>query len=302
VKKIFAFYLILFIIIILLFYSYVADKYALFFIILLNTVLFFAGAIIQIIDQAYYYNLLYSLSLNTSRFLSLSLVTGIFTQLNYGQIVANMVILFLIGAPFEERVKSRKFLILYLSSGIIAELVFSVIYSSTQSYLLGASGAIFGIMGSFLVLYPDDEIPMLLGFIFMPKIKVKYAVLFYAAIEFLATAIFENNGVAHLAHVSGFVAGAVIAYYLVHPSQKPMILDIELLRKLAGTDPLNKLVDKIESEKIEEVRKIWIEQFFNNLYGPGARLKGNYVLVKNNKIKIYRSIQRKAHQHFLKRN
>jgi hypothetical protein len=136
----------------------------------------------------------------------------------------------------------------------------------------------------------------------MPKIKVKYAVLFYAAIEFLATAIFENNGVAHLAHVSGFVAGAVIAYYLVHPSQKPMILDIELLRKLAGTDPLNKLVDKIESEKIEEVRKIWIEQFFNNLYGPGARLKGNYVLVKNNKIKIYRSIQRKAHQHFLKRN
>ncbi|MEM3812057.1 MAG: rhomboid family intramembrane serine protease, partial [Thermoplasmata archaeon] len=136
--------------------------------------------------------------------------------------------------------------------------------------------------------YPNDEIPMLLGIIFMPKIKVKYAVLFYAAIEFLATAIFENNGVAHLAHVSGFVAGAVIAYYLVRPIQKSMILDVELLRKLAGTEQLNKLADKIESEKIEELRKIWIEQFFSILYGSEARLKGNFVHVKNNKIKIYK--------------
>ncbi|MGC9192791.1 MAG: rhomboid family intramembrane serine protease [Thermoplasmata archaeon] len=264
--------------------------------ILLNTLLFFAGTIIQIMDPAYYYDLLYSLSLNTAHFLSFSLITGIFTQLNYGQIVANMVILFLIGSPFEERVKSRKFLVLYLSSGIIAELVFSIIYSGSQSYLLGASGAIFGIMGSFLVLYPDDEIPMLLGIIFMPKIKVKYAVLFYAAIEFLATAIFENNGVAHLAHVSGFVAGAVIAYYLVHPPQKLVIIDVELLRKLAGTDQLIKLADKIESEKIEEVRKIWIEQFFTILYGSEARLKGSYVHVKNNKIKIYKSITGK-HKH-----
>lgn len=287
-ENIFVFYIILFFIIILLFYSYYSDKYALFLIILLNTVLFFAVGIIQILDLAYYYNLLYSLSLNTSHFISLSLITGIFTQLNYGQIIANMVILFLIGAPFEERVKSRKFLVLYLSSGIIAELVFSIIYFGTQSYLLGASGAIFGIMGSFLVLYPNDEIPMLLGIIFMPKIKVKYAVLFYAAIEFLATAIFENNGVAHLAHVSGFVAGAVIAYYLVRPIQKSMILDVELLRKLAGTEQLNKLADKIESEKIEELRKIWIEQFFSILYGSEARLKGNFVHVKNNKIKIYK--------------
>ena len=83
--------------------------------------------------------------------------------------------------------------------------------SGLNTLNIGASGAVFGIMGGFALLYPRDEIPMLLGPIFMHRVPVLLATIVFVAMETLYVGMNTQDGIGHGTHMASFVAGVLLA-------------------------------------------------------------------------------------------
>jgi len=128
-------------------------------------------------------------------------------QLNH--LIFNMIPLFFFGRVLETHWGSKRFLIYYTITGILAGLTQLII--GNFGITLGASGSIFGLLAAFGFLFPNSKIFLL----FPPiPIKAKYFVGFYAFIE-LYLGVFPNSGdnVAHFAHLGGAISGLILLFY-----------------------------------------------------------------------------------------
>jgi membrane associated rhomboid family serine protease len=190
-------------------------------------------------------------------------------------VLMNMLILTLIGVPFEDRVGSRRWLALYLFSGIIGGLVDAgfALNSGTSHIGVGASGAIFGIMGAFAVLYPRDEIPMILGFILLNRVPVFAAVIVMGIIESLYIVAATGDNIGHLVHVASLVAGVALALPLARGVREGsagvrMSVDLKALGAVVNTTEMSDIYERILKEDVPEVRLVWFEQFVKKAKCP----------------------------------
>ena len=133
------------------------------------------------------------------------LVTYMFMHGGLGHLFFNMYTLFIVGSVLENVWGTRKFLTFYFVTGIGAALVNIGVQYLTGSFALtvGASGAIYGILMGYAMLYPDSRLTLL----FPPvSMKAKWFVLIFAGIELLLG--ISNNpadNVAHFAHLGGLI-------------------------------------------------------------------------------------------------
>ena len=133
------------------------------------------------------------------------LVTYMFMHGGFGHLVFNMYTLFIFGSVLENVWGTKKFLTFYFVTGIGAALVNIGVQYLTGSFALtvGASGAIYGILMGYAMLYPDSRLTLL----FPPvSMKAKWFVLIFAGIELLLG--ISNNpadNVAHFAHLGGLI-------------------------------------------------------------------------------------------------
>jgi membrane associated rhomboid family serine protease len=195
-----------------------------------------------------------------------SIITSMYMHADPFHLIGNILVLYLIGLPLEERIGSRNWGIVYFTTGIAATLFFFAFHPNSATYLLGASGAIFGLGGALLVLYPRDRIPMMIGPIFSTRAPVWLAVGAMFVIETFLVSMAVQDGVAHIAHIGGIVSGIVIAPMIVkrRAINNDSTLDFELLRRMARTDSDNLILDKIERETEADVRQAWLEFFFQD--------------------------------------
>lgn len=124
----------------------------------------------------------------------------------FGHILFNMLTLYMFGADLERTWGRRAFLRYYFLCGIGAGLcavVGNYIFGSANSRTIGASGAIYGLLLAFGVLYPDRVV--LFSFLF--PIKAKYFVMIIGAIAFLSSIGASGGGVSHIAHLGGMLFG-----------------------------------------------------------------------------------------------
>jgi membrane associated rhomboid family serine protease len=192
-----------------------------------------------------------------------TIFTSMFMHVHPFHLIGNVLVLYLIGLPLEERIGSRNWLTIYLVSGIVATLLFFIFHPGSNTYLLGASGAIFGIGGALLVLYPKDRIPMFLGPFFTTRAPVWAAVGIMFVMETILVAMAVDDGVAHIAHVGGIVTGIFLAPAIVKKAveKRRKGLDFELMRRMIVKPEDGALLDKIEMETEPDVRKAWLEFF-----------------------------------------
>jgi len=121
-------------------------------------------------------------------------------------ILINMLILWMIGGELESTWGTRYFLKYYFLCGIgagVCVVVVNVLRGQLDVFTIGASGAIYGLLLAYGVLYPDRII--LLFFLF--PLKAKYMVMIYGAIAFLGSIGSGGGGVSHVAHLGGMVLG-----------------------------------------------------------------------------------------------
>ena len=211
---------------------------------------------------------------NLHTFLTLMFLHG-----NIGHILGNMLILFFIGMALESRIGKKWTAIIYLSGGLIATLGQYVVIWGSEVPNLGASGAVMGLMGAIVYLYPKDKIPMFLVFILLPEVRVDLAVgaflLMQGAMVFLVPA-----GVAHAAHFAGFGGGMVIAYFikkadLIEKDKEAESIDHTKLKRLVTDEETEEIYKKIVEADDGVVRKAWVEHLLSKAECPECKRKLN---------------------------
>jgi membrane associated rhomboid family serine protease len=147
-----------------------------------------------------------------------TIITSMFMHGGIAHIIGNMIFLFVFGDNIEDRYGRIKYILLYLGWGTAAALTHSFYAVSTgqgDTPAVGASGAISGILGAYLVMYPRANIFTIIAVFFLYTIRIP--VLVYIPFWFIMQLIFAvigqlgpggEAGVAYLAHIGGFVAGA----------------------------------------------------------------------------------------------
>ena len=204
------------------------------------------------------------------QFRLLSIVTAMFMHGGFMHILMNMLVLILLGVPFEERIGSRSFLLIYFISGIIGSLITALVSVYNQEGLgtlnIGASGAVFGIMGGFALLYPRDEIPMLLGPIFLHRVPVILATIVFVAMETFYVGMNTQDGIGHSTHMASFIAGVFLApYYSVkdEKSEPQVNIDVEMLTNVFEKTKIgNYELQMIKESDEPELLDAWIEKFW----------------------------------------
>jgi membrane associated rhomboid family serine protease len=147
----------------------------------------------------------------------ITILTAMFMHAGWLHIIGNMVFFWAFGPEIEDAMGPLKYLAFYLLSGLAASLAQIALMPQSTIPNLGASGAIAGVMGAFLVTYPHDRIRALLLFGWWTRIAFVPAALLIG-LWFLiqlfdqvgAVADVETSGgVAYMAHVGGFIFGAL---------------------------------------------------------------------------------------------
>ncbi|MEK6947483.1 MAG: rhomboid family intramembrane serine protease [Nanoarchaeota archaeon] len=138
------------------------------------------------------------------------LITHIFLHGSPLHLFYNMWGLFMFGPLLESRIGAKRFLIFYLSAGVIAGLISSFFYSSS----LGASGAIMGVIGMLIILMPN----LRLLFFYVVPTPLWLAGIIYAAMDIFG--VFFPSGVGNIAHLTGMGAGLLYGLYLKNQSAK----------------------------------------------------------------------------------
>jgi membrane associated rhomboid family serine protease len=147
----------------------------------------------------------------------ITILTAMFMHGSWSHIIGNMVFLWAFGPEIEDAMGRGRYLVFYLVGGLVAMLAQVAADPHSTVPNLGASGAIAAVMGAFIVTYPRDRIKsLLLIFIFVKVTFIPAALLigFWFLTQLVhagAVAHVQTGGVAYLAHVGGFVYGAVTA-------------------------------------------------------------------------------------------
>jgi membrane associated rhomboid family serine protease len=147
----------------------------------------------------------------------ITVLTAMFMHGSWSHIIGNMIFLWAFGPEIEDAMDRGRYLLFYLAGGLVAMLAQILADPHSTVPNLGASGAIAAVMGGFIVTYPRDRIKAVLFiFIFVRITFIPAALLigFWFLTQLVhagAVAQVQTGGVAYLAHVGGFVFGAVSA-------------------------------------------------------------------------------------------
>ena len=137
-------------------------------------------------------------------------------------LLGNLLYLYVFGNNVEDRLGRVRFLLFYLVCGFAATYGFAAVSPSSETPLVGASGAIAGVLGAYLVLFPRARVWSLLTFFFFLPVRLPAWVVLGSwfvlqALYFGGAGITDatdSGGVAYLAHVLGFVVGALLVWRL----------------------------------------------------------------------------------------
>jgi membrane associated rhomboid family serine protease len=148
-----------------------------------------------------------------------SLFTHMFFHANWFHLVANMFYFWFFGRNVERRLGPYFLTGTFILSGLFAGYLQCLVESELEVPMIGASGAVMGILGAYLLLFPRRKIECAYTVIFqtgMVKVIAGIFIFIYFAIDLLlALTVKSATGTAHWAHVGGFALGAGVAYLLV---------------------------------------------------------------------------------------
>jgi membrane associated rhomboid family serine protease len=150
--------------------------------------------------------------------LGLSVLASMFFHGSLLHLVGNMIFLWVFGNNVEDRLGHLRYAAFYLVAGFVATFAHVAFQPDSTIPVIGASGAIAGVMGAYLVWYPNARILAVLGFIPL-LLRAKWLLGFWFLSQFF---IGPNDGVAWVAHVGGFVFG-VLAGFAIRGRRTPRL-------------------------------------------------------------------------------
>jgi membrane associated rhomboid family serine protease len=148
---------------------------------------------------------------------TVTLLTSMFLHGGFIHLAGNMLYLWIFGNNIEDKLGIFRFILFYILCGVIAAYTHAISEPSSMIPMIGASGAISGILGAYLILFPRARIHTLIFFgFFIQVIKVPAIIVigFWIIIQFingiLSKGLYAGGGVAWFAHIGGFFAGVLL--------------------------------------------------------------------------------------------
>ena len=160
----------------------------------------------------------------------LPVVASMFLHAGWWHLISNMLALYIFGDNVEDRLGRLRYLVFYLCSGVAASAAHLVAYRNSYIPTVGASGAIAGVLGAYLVLYPRARVISLVPIFFFVRL-IEVPVVLYLGFWFIsqlfnglfalaAMDVFQGGGVAWWAHIGGFIFGLVIVKLISPPEPR----------------------------------------------------------------------------------
>jgi membrane associated rhomboid family serine protease len=154
--------------------------------------------------------------------------TNMFLHGGWLHLIFNMWALWLFGGTVEDRMGPARYLVFYLACGFLASVTHAVVNPESTEPALGASGAIAGVMGCYMRLFPWARIVTVIPVLFFPfffELPALVVIGFWFAVQVLngAGALFMTSaggGIAYWAHIGGFLAGLLVGPLLVRSEQR----------------------------------------------------------------------------------
>ena len=157
-----------------------------------------------------------------AHFQASALLTSIFLHGGWGHIIGNMLFLWAFGRSLEGAMGPAKFLMFYLLCGCAAGLTLDFFSVDSKAPMIGASGAIAGVMGAYVLKFPRARIDTLIFFFFITRVQIP--AIFMLGYWFLTQLVsgvgsigyshVSENGTAWFAHIGGFLTGMVLVSLL----------------------------------------------------------------------------------------
>jgi membrane associated rhomboid family serine protease len=145
----------------------------------------------------------------------LTIFSSMFLHGGWMHLIGNMLYLWVFGNNVEDSMGHGRFLVFYLLCGLLAALTQAVLNPASEIPMIGASGAISGILGAYLLLHPRARILVVIPIgilIYTPWIAAYWVLGFWFVLQILNSLVTasETGGVAYGAHLGGFVAGMIL--------------------------------------------------------------------------------------------
>jgi len=146
----------------------------------------------------------------------LTLVTSMFLHGGWDHLLGNMIYLWVFGDDIEEALGRVRFIVFYFASGILAALAFAALDTRSTTPLIGASGAISGVLAAYLMLRPCAKVSV---FVLRAVVRVRayWVIGGWVLLQLYFLGARADDGVAYGAHIGGLVAGAVL-FFLLRPA------------------------------------------------------------------------------------
>jgi membrane associated rhomboid family serine protease len=160
-----------------------------------------------------------------------TLLTGMFLHAGPEHLLSNMIYLWVFGDDIEDALGPFRFLFFYFASGALAALAYVAFNSQSHVPLIGASGAIAGVLAAYLLLRPCARISIF-AIMTVVRIRAGVAIGFWALLQILDVINKVDDGVAYIGHVGGLIAGALL-FVLLRPRGVELLECVEDEEKMA---------------------------------------------------------------------
>ena len=147
----------------------------------------------------------------------LTLITYQFLHGGVLHLFSNMLFLWVFGDNIEDALGHLKFLIFYLLCGVAGGLAHAALMSSSQLPLIGASGAVSGVIAAYLMLHPRVRVWVLAFRILPLRVPAAWVLGFWVVSQFVMAVLAPTDEVAWWAHIGGMTAGAILVLFMRRP-------------------------------------------------------------------------------------
>lgn len=157
--------------------------------------------------------------------------SSMFMHGGWSHLIFNMWFLFIFGDNVEDRLGHFGYLVFYLATGVLADLAHFLAGGLSSVPTIGASGAISGVLGAYMVMHPRAKVKVLLRYSVVELPAIAYLFIWFGSQLFSglfamgAIAQQDTGGVAWWAHIGGFAAGAIFALIFARPRNTPELVD-----------------------------------------------------------------------------
>jgi membrane associated rhomboid family serine protease len=159
-----------------------------------------------------------------------TLVTYMFLHGNFLHLLGNMIFLWVFGDNVEDAMGHLRFLFFYLICGIFAGVTHALVSAQSNIPMIGASGAVAGVIAAYLMLHPNVRLWVLALYRVPLRVSAGFALAIWIALQFISAFFDPDAGTAWWAHIGGLVAGAVLILFMRQPG-------VPLFDRATGIEP-----------------------------------------------------------------